>query len=202
MKVCNKCNIEREVEEFRIRKLRGKDFRNGTCKKCEIAYTREYYKKNKKTLKFVVSVMYQAQIANSIKRGHNPPEYTQDELYQWVKKQKNLEELMKNWKNSGYRKNFKPSCDRIDDYKGYSFDNIRLVTTEFNIKRGHIDRKNGINNKINIKISQFTKDNILVKTYESSMIAFRETGINPSNIRQCARGLRKTAGGYIWKPYN
>lgn len=37
-----------------------------------------------------------------------------------------------------------------------------------------------------------------VGVYESARMASKKTGINFSNISQCARGQRLTAGGYIW----
>jgi hypothetical protein len=35
--------------------------------------------------------------------------------------------------------------------------------------------------------------------YEASSIASKKTGINATNIRQCCRGDKKSAGGYKWK---
>jgi hypothetical protein len=47
----------------------------------------------------------------------------------------NFYELYNNWIDSGYKKSDKPSVDRIDDYKGYSFDNIQLMTWKENNKK-------------------------------------------------------------------
>ncbi len=49
------------------------------------------------------------------------------------------------------------------------------------------------------KISQHTKENEIVKIYNSIREADRISGIKKSNIQQVLSGNTKTAGGYIWK---
>jgi group I intron endonuclease len=49
------------------------------------------------------------------------------------------------------------------------------------------------------KISQYTKENKIVKVYNSIREADRISGIKKSNIQQVLSGNTKTAGGYIWK---
>lgn len=48
-------------------------------------------------------------------------------------------------------------------------------------------------------IIQFTKDNNVVKTWPSAAEAARYTGVGTSCICSCARGIQKSAGGYIWR---
>ena len=76
-------------------------------------------------------------VRNSIKRGHKPPEYSQKELIDWILKQPNFELLYTNWKISNYKQDFAVSIDRLDDSKGYSFDNIQLVTFRENYLKSH-----------------------------------------------------------------
>ena len=38
-----------------------------------------------------------------------------------------------------------------------------------------------------------------IQEYPSIKVASQETGVSATNISRCCRGLRKTAGGYIWK---
>lgn len=49
----------------------------------------------------------------------------------------------------------------------------------------------------NKKVSQYSKDGLLIATYESMTIAQNQTGIK--SISQVCNGQRKSAGGYIWK---
>ena len=48
-------------------------------------------------------------------------------------------------------------------------------------------------------VSQYTKDNILVKTFSSIKEAQNNTKIPHSNISECCRDKRRSAGGYVWR---
>lgn len=48
-------------------------------------------------------------------------------------------------------------------------------------------------------IFQYDKSGKFIRTWKSASECHRETGIAISGIRRCARGERKTAGGYIFK---
>ncbi len=74
----------------------------------------------------------------------------------------------------------------------------------------HIDGNHFNNNVTNLewvncysekysKVSQYTKDNIYIKTYNSLKSAAIENGLDGSSICNCAKGRRKYAGGCIWK---
>ena len=65
-----------------------------------------------------------------------------------------------------------------------------------------IDDKNEIYNVksgVKKKVSQWSLDNIYIKTFESISEASKETHIVLSSIAAAAKGDRKTAGGFIWK---
>jgi len=49
------------------------------------------------------------------------------------------------------------------------------------------------------KICQFHKDGTFIKEWNCISDAARELAINHSNISMCAKGYRKSAGGYVWK---
>jgi len=53
-------------------------------------------------------------------------------------------------------------------------------------------------------VSQYTKDYVFIKEYESLLDAEKETGISNGLISNVCRGVRnrQTAGGYIWKYTN
>ena len=52
------------------------------------------------------------------------------------------------------------------------------------------------------KVAQYTKDNILIREYNSIAEAGRLSEVTSSNIRHVLSGNSKTAGGYIWKYVN
>lgn len=49
------------------------------------------------------------------------------------------------------------------------------------------------------KICQFNKEMKLMKIYNTLTEAGRQTNIPDTNISNCCKGKRKTAGGYIWQ---
>ncbi len=58
-----------------------------------------------------------------------------------------------------------------------------------------------LNRKKAAKSSEVVQLNLngeVLKTYKSIMEAQRETGVDNSNIGQCCRGKRNTAGGFKW----
>ena len=125
------------------------------------------------------------------------PTYSKSELFDWVIYQSEFESLYSDWKGSGFLKGKKPSVDRLDDYKGYSFDNIRLTTWEDNNNRSHRDMINGVNNKLSKSIKQLTLDGNVVNQYYSLMNAHRETGVDFRNISRAALS-NGVSGGYKW----
>jgi len=143
--------------------------------------------------------IYSHQKENSKRRGHNAPSYSLDEFREWLFSQNNFEYLYNNWKNCNYEKMLSPSVDRIDDYKGYSIDNISLTTWYENKKRGHQDSKNGINNKNNKSVYMIDFNFNKKKYFHSVMEASRRTGIDRAHISSCCNGKRKSAGGYYWE---
>lgn len=48
-------------------------------------------------------------------------------------------------------------------------------------------------------VRQLSRDGELVAEYESLSAACNATGTHVANITKCAKGIYKTAGGYIWK---
>lgn len=57
----------------------------------------------------------------------------------------------------------------------------------------------GINNHNSIKVDQYSKDDIFIKTWDCIMDIERVLNIYNTHISSCLTGKRKTTGGYIWK---
>jgi len=147
----------------------------------------------------VVSKIYGKQRERSREKNYPMPSYTNHDLREWLFGQQLFHRLYSEWKESGYLKELAPSLDRRNDYKPYTFDNIRLTTWKVNKAKGESDRKNGINNKVNKAVLQFTRKDKFIAEFHSSMEAQRQTGIYSSNIGHTCRNERKTAGGFIWR---
>ena len=109
-------------------------------KRIKTLRSRAHYHANKFKFDYKVSKMYRRQVKSSIKRGHQPPQYTLEELKEWARSQDNCDEVFNTWRETE-RSDDAPSFDRIDNSKGYTLDNIVLTTwgvnrAEFNVKKG------------------------------------------------------------------
>ena len=131
--------------------------------------------------------------------GHYAPKYTRKELHDWLMAQPLFHHLFHLYKVSGFDRMLAPSVDRIDDYDGYTFSNIQLMTWKENRDKGHADVFSGTNSKSTTKVVQFTKDGEELATYNSLALAERATGVARQDIYKVAKGKRNYAGGFIWK---
>ncbi len=75
---------------------------------------------------------YILQKRNSKKRGHPPPKYSYGDFRDWALKDSEFLRLYNEWEETGYDHDYRPSCDRILDNHGYSFDNIQWITLRDN----------------------------------------------------------------------
>lgn len=199
MKTCTKCNHTKTIDNFTKDKSK-KDGYRPDCKECKNTANTLYHR----TKKGIVTSMYGSQKNASKVRGYNMPNYTKEELREWLYSQELFHELFNRWESSNYDKNLTPSCDRHNDkgdydYLPYSLDLLRLCTWEENYDKSHKDRKIGVNNKCNKAVSKYSQDHVFITTYHSIKYAARENGTHDSNIISCIQGKKSHAGGFIWE---
>jgi len=185
-KVCIKCKKEKPLTEFNSH-LTAKDRLDGRCKTC----ISEYYVSYRRTVKGLITIVYNTQVMKSKERGHPIPSYTKQELSNWIETRPNFHALYDTWVFSGYDTSLKPSCDRLKNNLPYSLDNLQLVTWNENNKNGHISKSKPV-----IGTHKKTKEHI---EFYSIMEAARQTEISQSSISNCCLCNLKSAGGYVWK---
>lgn len=155
----------------------------------------------KRTRKGLLTAIYAHQTASSKARGFPPPSYTKEEFNTWLFSQSNFETLYKNWVDSGYLKDLRPSVDRKNDYEGYSIGNIQLMTWKENRDKLSRDILSGVHKK-KFKAVIGT-DNVTGKEFEfeSMKEASRITGAAPSKISGICNNhkWRVSSGGYKWR---
>ncbi len=165
---------------------------------------KKYNDKFRKSKKGVVSSIYFGQKGSSKSRGHRLPEYSIDELSDWLYSQVLFHKLYSEWVHSGFKKRLKPSVDRKHDELHYCMNNIQLMTWGENNTKSHLDRRSGISEsgKRCRAIVQHSEDMEIVEIFHSGQEAERKTGIKNSAISNNLHMRSRHAGGYIWKYVN
>lgn len=139
MKKCNKCKEVKEEEKFSKNKG-NKDGYSYICKDCKKREDKEY----RKTFKGLIFSIYSKQKCSSKRRGHPLPKYTSKELLNWTYSNKDFLKLFNEWHKKDCPRGHNsviPSIDRIDNSKGYNFNNIRWVTSLENNRLGNEYKK-------------------------------------------------------------
>ncbi len=187
-KICSICNKDKKLHEFSVSNSGKYGFRS-SCKQCNNNLNRL----RRRTKDGIITTIYNNQKGNSIKRNYPPPVYSKQELKKWLFNQQLFHELYGKWEESGYNRKLAPSCDRKDDYKSYTIDNIQLTVWWKNELRSYNDRINGINNKISRAVVATNCITGLVSNFYSLKKATVETGVDWSNISKVCLGKREMA---------
>lgn len=171
------------------------------CKECAKRHSKENEavkgKSRNQTVKGVVRVLYKTQKQNQIKRGHGELPYTKKEFRDWLF-DNDFEALYKEWVAGNYAKDLKPSVVRVDSTKGYSFDNIELITWGENKKRQYGDIKDGVGSsgKRCKALLQLDANNVLVKRHVSYNQAQRDMGYS---LEYAIKNQKKCRNNFYWK---
>jgi len=195
-KKCFKCGEVKDLSEYYKHKGMTDGILN-KCKKCtkkDVSDNPTDYGENEHG---IVRVMYDAQVSNSKARGHDKPSYSKEELRGWLYLN-GFKELFNKWIDSGKNKLDKPSCDRLDDYKGYSLSNIRLVTWRENKDKQTEDiilgrSTSGMKCK---PCLQFNNDGELINRYVSYSSGKRTVGYS---FEKPLKTGKPDKMGYYWK---
>lgn len=154
-----------------------------------------------RTIDGLIRTIFVSQKKSNLKRGFGDIGYSFEWFRKWILSQKNFYDLFKSWEKNGFKKDFKPSINRLNDYVGYKKNNIELMTWRENLDRYSIDRMNGINNKQNRPVFQIDYySNEILKKHFSIKNASRLTGADPKNIKFCCDKVHKynSAKGFKW----
>lgn len=169
------------------------------CKKCG----NEAGRKQRKTKHGLLSKIFHQQKQSSIQRRHKQPSYTFEELEEWAMGKNIFHQLFNLWVKSGYDKEKTPSLDRINDKKGYTFDNLQIVKWRENYMNWHRKvRKGDEDNPTMYERTKVIKRGLcgkMLSSYISQSQASRVNKTQQANIHKCLIKQRNHAGGFLWE---
>lgn len=189
-KICTGCMKNLDFARFSKHKL-GYFGLRPKCKTCISKESLSYHRTKKGLITKIFS--------NMNRKGFKQLNFSKKELTFWLESQPKFHKLYDIYVKNDYDSKKKPSIDRIDDYKGYTFDNIQLMTWEENYKKSRIDMANGNNTKTCKAVIKMDLEGNTLKEYFSMAEAGRKEGVNWQSISACCRGLEQTCGGFKWK---
>lgn len=194
MKKCYRCKNILPKDSFGINRTR-EDKLQQECKDCRKITMKQYHR----TKHGLITKIHYGQRNSSKHRGHPMPNYTKQELKEWLLRNNDFHLLYEKWVQSGYKKELIPSVDRKNDFKPYSFSNIKLMTFGENLKKSSNDIRNGIDRRKTRAVVSLTLDNKEIKRYYSIRQASRELSISSGRITECCQGKRNITKERKWR---
>lgn len=191
-KTCTKCGLNKSLDEF----YKSKRYAKGVTSRC-IKCIQKY----NKSIPRLISNIYSNQKKSSKRRGHPMPEYSKEELTNWITSQPNFLNLYEQWVASGFKREMVPSVDRLKDELPYTLSNIRLTYWKEN-KLKYINGTLRAGNHPNkVSINQYSLKGKFIANFDSITEASKKTGILTSSIGMvCSKDTPdKTAKGFVFK---
>ena len=150
-----------------------------------------------KTKKGVIKTIYCSQLSSSRDRNHPKPEYSNKEFFDWCIGQDIFHSLYNNWVKSGYIRMEKPSVDRINVTKHYTFDNIQLMTYRENHRKCVLYEMNHI--KKRAILDQYSLDGKFIGRWVGVNETAKCIERSSTALLAAMNGKTKTCAGYRWK---
>lgn len=147
------------------------------------------------TPKGVLTNIYHKMIERSTKKNINPPDYSLREFHEMFLNHSEFNRIYTNWIACGCQYYDKPSIDRKNPDKGYTRDNIQIMTWRENRIKG--DKENA--QRFTTAIVMFDLNGNKIKDFESIKSAVIETKLSQGSIVMCCQNKRKSTGGYTFK---
>jgi hypothetical protein len=154
-------------------------------------YMKNYMMDYRKTMKGVLYQIFFKE-KNRCKKYNYELSYSLDEFIEMFINDPLYIKIYTNWKNNGYKHLERPSVDRDDPFKGYTKDNITMMTWGENKEKGYKEVKL----KTRIPISLFDMNNKKIREFISITEASQIMGISAGNISLVLNNKRSHAGGF------
>lgn len=144
------------------------------------------------TEKGLLTNLYQKLKSRNIKNGYGELDFSLDDFKKWSDETENFHRLFRIWCFDDYNKKSKPSVDRINPKKGYTFENMQWLSWSENYYKGIAE----VSNKKEKPIVMY-KDGIVLGKFKSLKEAQYFLGMSSNgNISENLKGNRNTVKGF------
>ena len=147
------------------------------------------------TPKGVLTNCYHKQVERCKKYGRDLPGYSLKDFQERFLHDYQFLLLFQRWQESGFDTKLKPSFDRIDATRSYTFGNICVMTWAENRKKGDFEKSS----IYTTPVYMYSLDGKILKEFESTKDAVMATGFNQSLITGCCRGKYKQTHGVTFR---
>lgn len=166
-------------------------------------YNKKYRKLHKGDFKYWLTKTYGRMKRDNKNKFNKDLPFSKEQFKEWVL-EKNILQLLDNYNLNEFKKDLCPSIDRIDDYQGYTFSNIQLITWAENNVKGRDSIKNKKQCSEMAKslwsktVMQKDLNGNIIKIFPSTHEVTRELGFDSSLIARACR-KRIISKGYRWE---
>lgn len=148
----------------------------------------------RRTPKGVLTNLYSKMRERTKRNGLEKMDFSLKEFHETFLCDDQFLEIYQEWVESGFDTYKKPSVDRKDNEKGYSRNNIQILSWEENRRKGDAE-----NSRVTTPIIMFDKNGNKAAEFESIKFAVEVTGFSQGNISMCCQGKREHVHGYKFR---
>ena len=149
----------------------------------------------RKTPKGVLTNLYSKMKERNIKKGFGELPFSLKELHDRFLNNDDYIKQFNIWVKNSYKKEFKPSFDRINPTIGYALDNMQILSWSENRKKADWEKSF----LYTTPVVMYDMNGNVIRAFESTKEACSMTELSQSAITMCCQGKSHSVKGYVFK---